>query len=465
MPKLWSSLVKTKSGNERHITSIDDYAHALNQFTYAGNTYGLGGNVTQSLSGSPAENITNSLEGYARAAYASNGVVFSCMLTRMLVFSATRFTYQRLSKGQPSKLFGAPELDLLEYPWRGGTTQDLLIRMIVDVDLAGNSYLTVHEGELVRLRPDWVSIVLEPRRFRGGTLGHRVLGYVYEEGGLNTGGDPIPLLPDEVAHFAPLPDPLASYRGMSWLTPVLREIRGDGQMMNHKQKFFENAATPNLTVSLNEQVTKEQFKEFMELMDESHKGADNAYKTMYLGGGADVEVVGADFNQMSFKTVQGHMETRIAAAAGVPPVIVGLSEGLQAATYSNYSQARRRFADGTMHPLWENAAGSLAPLVPRKPGARLWYNSRHVPFLREDSKDLAQIQSLEASTMGRLVQEGFVPDSVKEAVISQDWDLLEHTGNVSVQLHDPNAVEPNGDDDNGSGSNDGSGSDDDGDEE
>jgi phage portal protein BeeE len=53
---------------------------------------------------------------------------------------------------------------------------------------------------------------------------------------------------------------------------------------------------------------------------------------------------------------QGAGETRIAAAAGVPPVIVGLSEGLQAATYSNYSQARRRFADGTMRPLWRNAA-------------------------------------------------------------------------------------------------------------
>jgi hypothetical protein len=61
--------------------------------------------------------------------------------------------------------------------------------------------------------------------------------------------------------------------------------------------------------------------------------------------------------QIDFKVTQGHGETRIAAAAGVPPIIVGLSEGLEAATYSNYGQARRRFADVTMRPLWRERGG------------------------------------------------------------------------------------------------------------
>jgi hypothetical protein len=30
-----------------------------------------------------------------------------------------------------------------------------------------------------------------------------------------------------VAHWSPIPDPLANFRGMSWLTPVLREIDAD----------------------------------------------------------------------------------------------------------------------------------------------------------------------------------------------------------------------------------------------
>ena len=57
--------------------------------------------------------------------------------------------------------------------------------------------------------------------------------------------------------------------------------------------------------------------------------------------------------------------TRLAAAAGIPPVVVGFSEGMQGSSLNagNYSAARRRMADGTMRPLWRNAARSLATLL------------------------------------------------------------------------------------------------------
>ncbi|ASU81512.1 phage portal protein [Nocardiopsis gilva YIM 90087] len=441
MAKLWSSLLRRP--RERHITTIEDYAAALSSFMYNGHTYGVSGGagVQQTLNGSPAERIGSNLTAYATQAYAGNGVVFACMAVRMLVFSSIRFQYQQLANGRPGRLFGNAALSLVEEPWPGGTTQDLLLRMIQDADLAGNSYWTRRGDELVRLRPDWVDIVLEPRQDRGGVLGYRKIGYLYHENGPQSGSDPIPLLPDEVAHFAPTPDPLATYRGMSWLTPVLREITTDGQMMLHKAKFFENAATPNLAVSLKETVTLEQFKDFMEVLEANHKGVQNAYETMYLGGGADVKVVGADLKQLDFKAVQGAGETRIAAAAGVPPVVVGLSEGMQGSSLNagNYGQARRRLADVTIHPLWQNAAGSLAPLLPRRSGARFWYDTRDVPFLREDRKDQAEIQLSEASTISMLTREGYTHESAKAAVIANDWDLLEHTGLFSVQLQEPGA--------------------------
>jgi hypothetical protein len=168
---------------------------------------------------------------------------------------------------------------------------------------------------------------------------------------------------------------------------------------------------------------------------------------MYLGGGADVTVVGSDFKQLDFGSVQGAGETRIAAAAGVPPVIVGLSEGLKAATYSNYGQARRRFADGTIHPLWQNAAGSFGHLI-RPPGGstsgavRLWYDARDVPFLREDAKDAAEIQGVQSRTIRTLVDAGYTPESVMAAVTASDWTLLVHTGLFSVQLQAPGAHVP-----------------------
>jgi hypothetical protein len=161
-----------------------------------------------------------------------------------------------------------------------------------------------------------------------------------------------------------------------------------------------------------------------------------------LGGGADITVVGKDLRQVAFKDTQGAGETRIAAAAGVPPIVVGLSEGLQAATYSNYGQARRRFADNTMRPLWRNMAGCLETLVKPPSGSRLWYDDRDIQALAEDKKDLAEVRQLESQQLRTLTDGGWTHDSVIEAVTSGDWTLLKHSGLFSVQLQPPGTLEP-----------------------
>ncbi len=430
----------TAPSPERSISTVDDYMAAMNEyFWFNGNSYPLGGlQVQQTLAGEKAERITNNLEGYATSAYAGNSIVFSCMAVRQLVFSAVRFQFQRVNKGRPSELFGMPSLRPLEIPWPGGNTQDLLSRVIQDVDLTGNSYWTLLDGELVRLRPDWVDIVLRPVVLGGATIGYRRVGYVYTEGGSQSGQESAVMLADEVAHIAPYPDPLATYRGMSWLTPVIREIQNDGLMTIHKRKFFENGATPNMVVKGVEAKTSKEFIEKVEMMEGAHSGVANAYKTLYLTPGADVSVVGVDLQQMDFKVVQGAGETRVAAAAGVPPVIVGLSEGLQGSSLNagNYGQARRRFADGTMHPLWQNVAGSFQHLIrpPSEGSTRLWYDARDVPFLREDRDAAATIQMSQASTMRQLIDAAFKPESVVAAVDAEDWGLLEHTGIMTVQV-------------------------------
>jgi hypothetical protein len=122
-------------------------------------------------------------------------------------------------------------------------------------------------------------------------------------------------------------------------------------------------------------------------------------------------------------------------------VIVGLSEGLAAATYSNYGQARRRLADGTAHPLWQNTAGSLELIMPNQgSGTRLWYDATDVPFLREDEKDAAEIAFLRAQTIRQLVDGGYTPESAVAAVDAGDIRLLVHSGFLSVQLQKPGAT-------------------------
>lgn len=430
----------------RDISTVDDYASALNQFAFNGIGYGYGltsnsGNIQQTLSGQTTEMAPNNYVGLASQAYAANGVVFACMMVRQLVFSSVRFTWQRVRDGKPSDTFGSTSLSLLERPWVGGTTQDLLSRMIQDADLSGNSYWIREAGEFVRLRPDWVDIVVTPRMMADGRgqAGWSKAGYIYTAGGTNSGNDPIGLLPDEVVHFAPIPDPLASFRGMSWLTPILREIQADQSMTRHQRKFFDRGATVNMIIKHPEGAEREAVKKWAEEFQDKFGGVENAYKNLNLYPGADVTPVGSHLKDIDFKNVRGGGETRIAAAAGVPPVIVGLSEGLAAATYSNYGQARRRLADGTAHPLWQNVAGSMEQIVPKPPGKdiRLWYDATDVPFLREDEKDAADIAAVEAATINTYITAGFDPESVVKAVESGDKGLLVHTGLTSVQLLPP----------------------------
>ena len=414
--------------------------------------WSFGGASYQGLPGSTGnrtETLESSFLGLTQGAYKRNSVVFACMRARLSVFSEGRFQFQRMNNGTPGDFYGdssdrrtagSEGLHLLENPWPNGTTGDLLTRTLQDADLAGNAYWTVRNGKLRRMRPDWVSIVMgssTDREIGPDDLDAELLGYFYWPGGpFNKQSEPVYLLADEVAHFAPTPDPIAHYRGMSWLTPIIREVESDTAATVHKLAFFQNGATLQTIVSFKD-MKQEVFEAFVKKMDLAHKGAQNAYKTLYLGGGADATVVGADLRQLDFKATQGAGETRIAAAAGVPPAIVGLSEGLQGSSLNagNLGQLRRQFAEGTLSTLWRNAAASMATLVPPPAGSKLVIDTRYIPFLREDHQDRAAIQREQAATIVSLATGGFTRESAISAVVSEDMTLLVEDPNwVSVQL-------------------------------
>jgi phage portal protein BeeE len=409
---------------------LDEY---IELFNFSGLNYPVG--LRGSL-GTSTEEIGRDFVGLVEGAYKQNGVIFACMMVRQLLFQEARFQFRRMKNGRPGEYFGTAALQPLEEPHVGGTTGDLLARMIQDVDLAGNWYGHGTRTGVHRLRPDFVTIIMGSKLDVANVATApdvEVVGYMYSA----TDDEPEFYMPEEVAHYAPYPDPAANFRGMSWLSPVIREVMADQAATTHKLKYFEQGASPNMVVKFDPSVEEKKVEQWIALMEEQVGGVANAYKTLFLGGGADAQVVGSNLKDSNLKDIQGAGETRIAAAAGTPPVIVGLSEGLKAATYANYQSARRRFADGTMRPLWRNAAGSLANIIRVPPRAALWFDDRDIPFLQEDAQDRANIMQTEAATLQSLVSAGYTPESAKEAVLADDFGRLEHSGLVSVQLLPP----------------------------
>lgn len=374
-------------------------------------------------------------------AYKRSGAVGAVLMARILPFSQLRFQFQEMNGGRPGDLFDDPSLLLVRRPWAGAVTQDLLARMELLGGLAGNAFVVKRRNRLKVPRPDRMTIIRgipEGEEDSDDPLDMDIVGYGYAPGGQMANATI--LRPSEVAHYAPLPDPAAEYRGMSWLTPVIRNVASHSAAVTHKLKFFENGATPNLLVKWGDGVDEAKAKIYQKLFLEGHQSADNAYKTLFMAGGGDATVLGRDFQQMTFKEIQGADETLIAANAGVPPIIANLSEGLAASTYSNYGQAKKHYADTTVYYLAEQAASSLESILPApRAGTRLWFDMRDIPFFRDDAKSEAEVHKSETEMMRSLIDGGWEPESVKKAILAGgDWSLLVHTGKLSVQLQDPN---------------------------
>jgi phage portal protein BeeE len=375
--------------------------------------------IFTSAAGGNREQSVNSLISEAQRMYQTNGVVWSTILARIMVFSQARFTFQsKVDK----RTFGKPTLSLLEYPWPNGATSDLLARMEQDVSLAGNAYIWKPEPDrLVRIPPNEVTIISkeEDGGFR------TVLGYDWDPQPLMTGGrsEKARFIPvEEIGHYAPIPDPAASFRGMSWLTPVIREVLGDKELTDYKTNFLSNSATPSMLVKYPIKLRGDTIDSIVQRFTAKYAGA-NGLKTLVLDQGADATPMGSTFDQLNLTAVMTAGAERICAAGGVPMDIAGLQG---ATSNAEWGASMRRFADITLRFLWESACSSLEPIVDGIPdqGVRLWYDVTDVAALRQSETERAQTIQVKAAAILTLEQAGYTRESVVAAVVADDLTLL-----------------------------------------
>jgi len=390
--------------------------------------------MTQTWSPQNTERIAPDFVSWVTEGYAGNPVVAAVVNARLNLFTEANFKFRSLAD---KKLYGNTDLSILENPWPNGSTGELLARMEQDVFFAGNAFVRkVSPTRLERLRPDRVKIVTVVDEI---TEVSELFGYTYARNGLD---DEEFYPPEEMAHWSPLPDPLANFKGMSPLSSVVRDVNNDAAMTEHKTEFFKNAATPNMVVKNAKPVDSAGLTRIRERFNARYAGTTGD-KTMILADGWDATVVGNSFEHMTFTALQSAGETRIAAAASVPPIVAGLQAGLDAATYSNYREAFKAFGSGFMRSHWRSVCAALAPLVNVPNGAELWFDTSDIAALQEAETERAAADSTRMQAINSAVMNGWTPESAKSAIISGDLSLLTHTGALSVQLY-PNGVVPDG---------------------
>jgi hypothetical protein len=381
--------------------------------------------LTTSYGSPDREAVLPQVAGWAQDSNASSSVVFSAILYRMMLFAEAAF---RLQAKDDKHLFGLPSLALLEKPFGPGTSSgELLVRMEQDVSLAGNSFTWGEPGGelLVRLRPDWTTIVSELVQVPGGGEYRRKVGYWVEPPRGVSGQGKGEFYPaDEVAHWAPVPDPQATFRGMSWLTPVYRDIAGDQGMVTHKIRYLENAASPNLLIRYAQKLHPGTVDAVRERIHARHGGADNAFKTLVLDQGADATVIGNSLQQMDFSVVGAAGEQRILAASMVPGVLVGL-EPLRGAG-RGYQESMQKFANLWARPAWRSACGVLERFVPGLPsGSQLWFDTSGIQALQDGELERGQAALVRGQALLTCRQAGYTRESAVQFVNSGDVTQLQ----------------------------------------
>jgi hypothetical protein len=305
---LLTSLFRRRTDEISRFT-LSDYVRQREQAISSGFAFSTYPPVS-TYKGKSVERAEDSYSGLASYAYRGDSVVAACMRVRRDLFRQAKFCWREIGDNGPGKVFRNDDLALLDKPWSNGTSGELLARMITDVDLCGNSFI-LNQGDRLRwLRPDWVSIILSGDPTEDADID--VVGYVYTPGGTDRPGgeqsEGVPYKPDQICHWSPEQDPMAFYRGMSWVSKALEEVHGDRAATTHKLAFFRNGATLGPIVRVPAGTSLDQFKEFVAAAEAAHAGAPNAYKAMYVGGGAEITLAAADFRQLDLKSVQGGME-------------------------------------------------------------------------------------------------------------------------------------------------------------
>ena len=371
---------------------------------------------------------------WAQNAHGSSAIVFAAMYVRMSLFAEAVFQFQAKDD---KHLFGNTSLAKLETPFGpGSTSQQLLARMEQDAGWAGNSYTWDAPGEdrLVRLRPDWTTIISELVPVAGGGQYRRRVGYWWEPPKSVMGqGSGFFIPAEEVVHWAPIPDPNADFRGMSWLTPVYRDVQGDDGMTQYKVQYLNNAASPNLLIRYTQKLSPGTVDAVRERMKARYAGASNAFKTLVLDQGADATVIGNSFSQMDFTNVMQAGTERILAASQVPAVLVGL-EPLRGAG-RGFQESMQKFANLWARPQWQSVCGALEQIVDMPTGNRLWFDTSGIAALQDGEMERGQTALVKSQALLACRQAGYTRDSAVAFVDSGDVGLLKL---------DPDAAPPQG---------------------
>ena len=243
---------------------------------------------------------------------------------------------------------------LLRRPSRKVATEDFIQILSTNLSVAGNAYVYKERNSLGMpialkiLRPDLIRVI--PR-------GGEVVGYEF---GLDEGMKET-LPPEDVIHFFENHDPLDPWYGLSPIMVLARIGDLDNNAVDYLSAYFLNGGAPaGILKHKTQRLPKTERERIKELYRETYGTMKSWHDVMVLDEDVDYQEIGSEPRRLDLSSIFGETESRMCAAFGVPPIIVGVKIGLTSATYSNYGQARTSFYQEKISPSWRKIQNRLS---------------------------------------------------------------------------------------------------------
>jgi len=298
----------------------------------------------------PARWTPRRYDRLAEEGYRKNVVAYRCVRE---VARACASVPWLLYKGA-RELDTHPLLDLLRRPNPRQSGPELIEAAIGHLLLSGNAYLEVvrPDGdaprELYALRPDRMRIVPDvsgvPRAYRYEVQGRSVDWPV----------DPMTGASD-VLHLRDF-HPLDDWYGLSPIEAAAAAIDQHNAAAEHNAALLQNGARPSGALVFRSDPGPDGIRRVEEALLDRTQGPRQAGRPLVLGGDVDWKELGFSPKDMDFAELKSQAAREIAAAFGVPHLLVVAGE----ATFNNRADARLELWEHTVIPLLDRLSSALS---------------------------------------------------------------------------------------------------------
>lgn len=308
-----------------------------------------------------------------------------------------------------------PLVDLLEYPNPDETIEQVIERMVLQLQGTGNGYFAAddQDNEIYCIQSEWVSVTYDARG--------RVRSYELTNQGRELSLDALSII-----HFK-LANPTGVVYGMPPGEAIKSEILTKLAFNAHVKSYFKNNAMLGTILSTGGTLTPDQRAIMRKEFERIHRGAENAFKVGIMEGGVTATQLATSLKD-SVPTELDDILMRVTLAAyGATPIVIGDQDQ----KYANAVEQMRKYQQGTIEPIRRHIEGNFTlQYVRPRYGAEI-----RVRFNRNDIQALQEDQTAKSTRKTAEYRAGII--TLNEARTSLGYDPVDPIDGGDEFYHPP----------------------------